>query len=387
MMAKLEDSPKKGRAALEASGLLDFLELPRGAVEALPAAGPREEWAVKMAWVLRCLNHLIPYPAVGEFFGQPKPDSEHAFEAFVETFDCGALDIDQALRCFLQAFLLPKEAQQIDRVLKIFAHTYYRKHREHCDRSGEAGAGYLKHPDAAYTLAFSVILLNSDQHNPKLKRRMTVKDFISNNRGINEGENIPEDVQARIFESIRLNEIKTPDSGSLVHGLSPARWADLVQLIRRGYRDNALSIEQDCLGAHARQLLERVGDRVRLALESALATDLGGHSDALEGLGQMLRLFAGCPEADGVAEGLFFFGMEAFLEQQQRVSLGRASACLEVLFRHAAQGPDRMSTKQLHMTVYLTVQFALYGFVDKVLPPLDGTVARLIRTPAHWGRL
>ncbi|CAK0811720.1 unnamed protein product, partial [Prorocentrum cordatum] len=91
-------------------------------------------------------------------------------------------------------------------------------------------------------------------------------------------------------------------------------------------------------------------------------------------------------KADGVAEGLFFFGMEAFLEQQQRVSLGRASACLEVLFRHAAQGPDRMSTKQLHMTVYLTVQFALYGFVDKegCCHPWTARSPGLYAPPCSW---
>ena len=55
------------------------------------------------------------------------------------------------------------------------AHTYYHKHVEHCRSSGREALGYLKSPDAAYTFAFSVILLNSDQHNRKLKKRMSLK--------------------------------------------------------------------------------------------------------------------------------------------------------------------------------------------------------------------
>ncbi|CAE7228168.1 GN, partial [Symbiodinium natans] len=49
-------------------------------------------------------------------------------------------------------------------------------------------------------------------------------DFVNNNRGINEGEDIPQDVQSRVFESIRQDEIKTPSSGSLIEGISRARW-------------------------------------------------------------------------------------------------------------------------------------------------------------------
>ncbi|CAJ1446420.1 unnamed protein product [Effrenium voratum] len=48
-------------------------------------------------------------------------DSEKAVMTFSGTFDWGAVDIEKALRSFLEAFLLPKEAQQIDRILRVFA--------------------------------------------------------------------------------------------------------------------------------------------------------------------------------------------------------------------------------------------------------------------------
>lgn len=37
--------------------------------------------------------------------------------------------------------------------------------------------------DVAYVLAYSAIMLNTDAHNPNVKRRMTLPEFIKNNRG------------------------------------------------------------------------------------------------------------------------------------------------------------------------------------------------------------
>lgn len=53
---------------------------------------------------------------------------------------------------------------------------------------------YLSNPDAVHTLSFSLIMLNTDQHNPLIKNRMTLPQFISNNRGINAGANVPLDM-------------------------------------------------------------------------------------------------------------------------------------------------------------------------------------------------
>ena len=48
-------------------------------------------------------------------------------------------------------------------------------------------------------LAFSLIMLNTDLHNPSVKHRMTKAEFIRNNRGINNGSDLPEE-----FLSVRL---------------------------------------------------------------------------------------------------------------------------------------------------------------------------------------
>ena len=35
-----------------------------------------------------------------------------------------------------------------------------------------------------FVLAYSTIMLNTDLHNPQVKRKMTLEQFVSNNRGL-----------------------------------------------------------------------------------------------------------------------------------------------------------------------------------------------------------
>lgn len=77
-------------------------------------------------------------------------------------------------------------------------------------------ARILVHPligflDAAYVLAYSTVMLNTDAYNPQVKNRMTKADFIKNNRGINDGADLPEDLLLSIYDNIHANEIRMKD--------------------------------------------------------------------------------------------------------------------------------------------------------------------------------
>jgi brefeldin A-inhibited guanine nucleotide-exchange protein len=54
-------------------------------------------------------------------------------------------------------------------------------------------------------------MLNTDAYNPQVKKRMTKVDFIKNNRGINDGSDLPEEFLSEIFEDIANNEIRMKD--------------------------------------------------------------------------------------------------------------------------------------------------------------------------------
>ncbi len=48
--------------------------------------------------------------------------------------------------------------------------------------------------DTCYVLSFAVIMLNTSLHNPNVRDKPAVERFISMNRGINEGGDLPEEL-------------------------------------------------------------------------------------------------------------------------------------------------------------------------------------------------
>jgi hypothetical protein len=58
----------------------------------------------------------------------------------------------------LQGFRLPGEAQKIDRLMEKFAERYV-----------SCNPGAFKSADVCYVLAYSVIMLNTDAHNPQVR--------------------------------------------------------------------------------------------------------------------------------------------------------------------------------------------------------------------------
>ena len=76
----------------------------------------------------------------------------------------------------LETFRLPGEAQQISRVTETFAEIYFAAEPgESCCYvcstifHAQSQADEIKSQDAVYVLAFSIIMLNTDQHSPQIR--------------------------------------------------------------------------------------------------------------------------------------------------------------------------------------------------------------------------
>ncbi|KAG8391685.1 hypothetical protein BUALT_Bualt01G0213000 [Buddleja alternifolia] len=134
---------------------------------------------------------------IGDYLGEREDLSLKVMHAYVDSFDFQDMEFDEAIRVFLQGFRLPGEAQKIDRIMEKFAERYCK-----CNPKVFTSA------DTAYVLAYSVILLNTDAHNPMVKNKMSAEDFIRNNRGIDDGKDLPEEYLRSLFERISRNEIK-----------------------------------------------------------------------------------------------------------------------------------------------------------------------------------
>ncbi|TFK93603.1 Sec7-domain-containing protein [Polyporus arcularius HHB13444] len=139
--------------------------------------------------------------AIGEYLGEGDEENIAIMHAFVDLLDLSNMPFVDALRAFLQSFRLPGEAQKIDRFMLKFAERYM---------SANSNTPFAN-ADTAYVLAFSIILLNTDAHSRQIKNRMTKQGFIANNRGINDGQDLPEELLSSIYDEIVNNEIRMKD--------------------------------------------------------------------------------------------------------------------------------------------------------------------------------
>lgn len=97
-------------------------------------------------------------------------------------------------------------------------------------------AQVFSHSDTAYVLAFSIVMLNTDLHNRAVKRKMTLDDFVRNNRGIDQGKDLPRELLKLVYERILRHEIHTgEDHAQEVERIAAnivGKYADLVQPYR-----------------------------------------------------------------------------------------------------------------------------------------------------------
>ncbi|XP_039817791.1 ARF guanine-nucleotide exchange factor GNL2-like [Panicum virgatum] len=160
---------------------------------------------------------------IGEFLGDPDEFNLKVLKEFTETFDFTGAILDTALRTYLEAFRLPGESQKIQRILEAFSERFFEQQT----------TGVFATKDAAFILCYSLIMLNTDLHNPQVKKKMSEEDFIRNNRAINDKKDLPREYLSELFHSISTNAITVfSTSAAAAAEMTPSRWADLVKRSR-----------------------------------------------------------------------------------------------------------------------------------------------------------
>lgn len=168
----------------------------KGAIAQLVAAGLlRHDPKIVAAFLLKYPDELSK-KVTGEFLGGEKDFALSTLREYADMMDFSKLPLDSALRLFLSGFQLPGEAQKVDRMMERFAVRY-------C----AANPGIFDNSDTAYVLAFSIIMLNTDLHNPQVvpEDKMTLEDFVKNCRGVD--PNLDMEFLSGVFDRILHNPI------------------------------------------------------------------------------------------------------------------------------------------------------------------------------------
>ncbi|KAJ0090390.1 hypothetical protein Patl1_13715 [Pistacia atlantica] len=181
------------------ANLLQFNRKPVKGIEYLISNNLVENNPTSVAQFLRNTTSLDK-AMIGDYLGQHEEFPLAVMHAFVDSMKFSGKKFDTAIREFLKGFRLPGEAQKIDRIMEKFAERY-------CADN----PGLFKNADTAYILAYSVIMLNTDAHNPMVWPKMSKSDFVRMNAVNDAEECAPTELLEEIYDSIVKEEIKMKD--------------------------------------------------------------------------------------------------------------------------------------------------------------------------------
>lgn len=152
---------------------------------------------------------------LGELLAKPK--NIELLKKFLSLFNFANLRVDEALRLLLKSFRIPGESQQIERIVEQFAEQYVS-----CQDEAEESEDEVRpDKDAVFVLSYSILMLNTDSHNPQVKEHMTLEQYQKNLKGTYKNKDYPSWYLERIYASITEREIIIPDEH---HGT--AKWFD-----------------------------------------------------------------------------------------------------------------------------------------------------------------
>ncbi|KDP33649.1 hypothetical protein JCGZ_07220 [Jatropha curcas] len=158
---------------------------------------------------------------IGDYLGDPDDFHLQVLKEFTQTFRFSGMVLDTALRTYLATFRLPGESQKIERILEAFSDRFY----------DQQSSDIFATKDAVYIFCYSLIMLNTDQHNPQVKKKMTEEEFIRNNRAINAGQDLPREYLSELFNSIAANAIALFGKSGPVE-MNPGNWIELINRSR-----------------------------------------------------------------------------------------------------------------------------------------------------------
>ena len=150
--------------------------------------------------------------AIGDYLSEPNEFNKQILYAYVEYMSFKGMDIDMAVRHFLKGFRLPGEGQKIDRCMEKFAEKYF----------NDNANGIFANADAAYMVAYAIIMLTTDLHRNSKHSTMTKDAWKKTLKGLNDGQDFTEAFLFGIHDRIAAEPINCQDD-DVVHNMNNAK--------------------------------------------------------------------------------------------------------------------------------------------------------------------
>lgn len=156
-----------------------------------------------------CETYLKKLSGYGRFISVILTEKNDSFKLdclehfLMEQFEFQKDPLDISLRKLLIFLELPKEAQQIDRLLTEFAKVYFKKQMSYyCD-----SCPWINH-DQVYFIVFSLLMLHTDYFNANNKKKMTKNEFVNllHEDTYSYGDKIPIEILSYYYDNIIAKE-------------------------------------------------------------------------------------------------------------------------------------------------------------------------------------
>ncbi|ORC93637.1 uncharacterized protein TM35_000015140 [Trypanosoma theileri] len=131
---------------------------------------------------------------------------EEQLKGFLDEFDYRNKSVLSCIRETAYRMCMPGEAQKIDRVMEAFAKKWNTDNRD-----SDKSINPFSTEHAPFILAFSLIMLNTDQHSGKMVKPMTQEDFRRIHRDSDGGTSLPDEFLNDLYDDVKAHPIIMAD--------------------------------------------------------------------------------------------------------------------------------------------------------------------------------
>ena len=179
-----------------------------------------EELAKTVALLIRYSNY-VNIENLFEIMAENNPFSNLILKEYSKTYNFKGYNIIKAMNLFMSTFRLMGESYNIYNFICAFGSKYYEDNKDiyeknklnkekekDKDKDKNIIEISFKSDEEVTSFAYSIMILNTDLHNPNVINKMTVEEFIKNNKSSGLFTDVPEEYFKEIYQEIHENELK-----------------------------------------------------------------------------------------------------------------------------------------------------------------------------------
>ena len=169
-----------------------------------------EELAKSVAILIRYSNY-VNIENLFEIMAENNPFSHLILKEYSKTYNFKGYNIIKAMNLFMSTFRLMGESYNIYNFICAFGTKFYEDNKEIYENNKlnkKTNSVFFKSEEEVTSFAYSIMILNTDLHNPNVLNKMTVEEFIKNNKSSGLFTDVPEEYFKQIYKDIYDNELK-----------------------------------------------------------------------------------------------------------------------------------------------------------------------------------